>query len=61
MDLTAIDITDIPDAHLGDEVTILGTSGGGCVSAWEHAELANTIPYEVLCSIGRRVPRIYLD
>ena len=61
MDLTAIDITDIPDARLSDEVTILGASGSCCISAWEHAELATTIPYEVLCSIGQRVPRIHLD
>ena len=61
MDLTAIDITHIPDARLGDEVTILGTTGGCCISAWEHADLTNTIPYEVLCSIGRRVPRLHLD
>jgi alanine racemase len=61
MDLTAIDITHIPEAGLGDEATILGASGGCCISAWEHAQLATTIPYEVLCSIGRRVPRVYLD
>jgi alanine racemase len=61
MDLTAIDITHIPEAGLGDEVTLLGSSGACAISAWEHAELAMTIPYEVLCSIGRRVPRVYLD
>jgi alanine racemase len=61
MDLTAIDITHIPDAQLGDEVTILGAAGPCCISAWELAEITKTIPYEVLCSIGRRVPRVYLD
>lgn len=61
MDLTAIDITHIPDAHLGDEVTLLGSTGRCSISAWEHADLSQTIPYEVLCSIGRRVPRMYID
>ena len=61
MDLTAIDITTIPEAQLGDEVILLGSSGACSISAWEHADLSTTIPYEVLCSIGRRVPRVYLD
>jgi alanine racemase len=61
MDLTAIDITNVPQAHLGDEVTLLGSCGPCSITAWEHAELSMTIPYEVLCSIGRRVPRVYLD
>ena len=61
MDLTEIDVTDIPEVRLGDEVTLLGTDGDATISAWEHADLSNTIAYEVLCSIGRRVPRVYID
>ncbi len=61
MDLTEIDTTEIPEVRLGDEVTILGTDGTCSISAWEHANLSQTIPYEVLCSIGRRVPRVYID
>jgi len=61
MDLTEIDVTHLPEVRLGDEVTILGQDGACSISAWEHAKLSLTIPYEVLCSIGRRVPRVYLD
>jgi alanine racemase len=61
MDLTAVDVTGIPEARLGDEVTILGCTGDCSISAWEHANLSMTIPYEVLCSIGRRVPRVYIE
>lgn len=61
MDLTEVDITHIPGVQLGDEVTLLGTSANCSISAWEHADLSMTIPYEVLCSIGRRVPRVYLE
>jgi alanine racemase len=61
MDLCEIDVTDIPDVSVGDEVTIIGTSGECTISAFEHAELAQSIPYEVLCSIGRRVPRMYME
>ncbi len=61
MDLAAIDVTHIPEAHLGDEVTIIGASEHCSISAWEHANYSLTVPYEVLCSIGRRVPRVYLD
>ncbi len=61
MDLTEIDVTYIPEARLGDEVTIIGGSEHCTISAWEHANYSLTLPYEVLCSIGRRVPRVYLD
>ena len=55
MDLLTIDVTDIPDARLGDEVTLLG----GEITAEELAKRTDTIPYEVLCRISRRVPRVY--
>ena len=61
MDLTTVDITGIPGVRIGDEVTIIGSSDHHTISAWEHAELSSTIPYEVLCSIGRRVPRVYVE
>lgn len=61
MDLCEIDVTSIPGVSVGDEVTIIGSSGGCTISAFEHAELSQTIPYEVLCSIGRRVPRMYFE
>jgi alanine racemase len=60
MDVTVIDVTPVADVKLGDQVILLGSSDHRGVSAWEHADLENTIPYEVLCRIGRRVPREYL-
>ena len=57
MDLTLIDVTGIPGAEIGDEVLLLGAAGDRSVTAWDHARLSRTIPYEVLCNISKRVPR----
>ncbi|MGA8440122.1 MAG: alanine racemase [Candidatus Sulfotelmatobacter sp.] len=59
MDLTLADVTGIPDVAVGDEVVLLGTSDGLSVDALEHARLANSSPYEILCNISKRVPRKY--
>lgn len=59
MDLTLIDVTGITGVEVGDEVILLGSSDGLTVSAQEHADLAETIPYEILCAISKRVPRKY--
>lgn len=59
MDLTTVDVTGIPGVEVADEVILLGSSDGLSVDAREHADLANTIPYEVLCAISKRVPRKY--
>ena len=59
MDLTLVDVTGIPGVTVGDEVILLGTSDGLSVDALEHAELANSTPYEILCNISKRVPRRY--
>lgn len=61
MDLTLIDVTGIPGAEVGDEVILLGAAGARRVSAWDHASLSMTLPYEVLCGISKRVPRRYLE
>ena len=60
MDLATVDVTDIPDASEGDQVTVIGRQGDEVISAWDLAGLCRTIPYEILCGIGTRVPRIYL-
>ncbi len=60
MDYTAIDVTDVPEARLGDRATLLGKDGGESLEVRELAELAGTVPYELLCSIGKRVRRIYV-
>ncbi len=57
MDLTLVDVTGLPGVTVGDEVVLLGISQGLAVTANEHAELAGTIPYEILCGISKRVPR----
>ncbi|MEX0804621.1 MAG: alanine racemase [Candidatus Binatia bacterium] len=59
MDLTMIDVTDIRGIQQGDEVVLLGRQGDAIISADEMAAWANTISYEILTSIGARVPRIH--
>lgn len=59
MDLTLVDVTGIPGVAVGDEVVLLGTRDGLSVDALEHARLANSSPYEILCNISKRVPRRY--
>jgi alanine racemase len=60
MDLTLVDVASISGADIGDEVTILGRDGDHYIDAWEHATLAETVPYEILCAISARVPRRYV-
>jgi alanine racemase len=57
MDITLLDVTDIPDSQIGDEVLVIGASENCQVNAWHHAHFADTIAYEILCAISERVPR----
>ena len=59
MDCAVVDVTRLPGVGLGDEVTLIGKSGRNEITAAEVAALAGSSPYEVLCSLGRRVRRIY--
>jgi alanine racemase len=61
MDQTILDITDIPNVGIGDEVVLIGEQGSDRISAYELADATGTIPYETLCAIGARVPRILVD
>ena len=61
MDQTILDVTDVPGAALGDEVVILGEQESERITAYDHADLCGTIPYEILCNISSRVPRIAVD
>jgi alanine racemase len=61
MDLTMVDLTDVPEAAAGDPVVLWGSSGDDAISANDVARLVQTISYELLCTVGRRVPRIYRD
>jgi alanine racemase len=61
MDLTTIDLTDLPSAEIGDEVVLIGQQGGSTILATEHARFASTVVYEILCGLSPRVPRIYME
>ena len=58
MDLATVDVTGIEGLRLGDEVTLLGSSGPERIRAEEVAATLGTIPYALLCSLGKRVRRI---
>lgn len=60
MDQFMVDVTDIPGADLGTEVTLIGRSGSECISVEEIAAQADSFNYEFVCGISRRVPRVYL-
>lgn len=60
MDLTLIDVTDVPTVCEGDEVVLIGRQGDQEIRVEDLARLAQTIPYEILSRIGPRVPRVYI-
>ncbi|MGZ5021901.1 MAG: alanine racemase C-terminal domain-containing protein, partial [Chthoniobacterales bacterium] len=60
MDLTMVDVTEVPDVSLGDEVVLIGRQGEQEVTAHEVAVRASTIPWEIFTGIGSRVARVYL-
>jgi len=59
MDLTMVDLTEIPEARIGDEVVLWGGAGNDLISVNDVARIAQTISYEMLCTVGRRVARVY--
>ncbi len=61
MDWIMFDVTDVPQAKIGDCVTLLGAADGLTLSGDAWAEQLKTISYEVFCRIGGRVPRHYLE
>jgi alanine racemase len=65
MDMTSVDVTDVPGAAIGDEVVVLGSQRGplgeDTLSAEEIAARAGTIAWEILTGISRRVPRFYRE
>ena len=60
MDMCMVDITGISDVAVGDVVTIFGKDGDAFISVDELAEKAGTISYELLCSVSKRIPRVYI-
>ncbi len=61
MDMTTVDVSSLPDCHLGDEAVLLGRQGGEVISANEIATRVRTISYDILCALGKRAPRIFLQ
>lgn len=59
MDQFMVDVTDIPQAHVGDQVVLMGKDGKEQIPVEELSRLSGRFPYEFLCGISRRVPRIY--
>ena len=57
MDMTMVDLTDLPDVHVGDAVELFGQRQ----SVDTLAEVLQTIPYELICAVSKRVPRLYME
>jgi alanine racemase len=60
MDLTIVNVAHIRGVAVGDEVVLIGKTGGKTVDAVELARLCESVPYEILCGLSQRVPRVYL-
>ena len=60
MDQLMIDVSDIPDVKAGDEVIVIGDGQNNTFSFDEMAQLTGTINYELVCLVGKRVPRVYI-
>lgn len=59
MDQMMVDVTEIPDVKVEDVVTLVGRDGNASISMEEIADPAMRFNYEMVCSVGKRVPRIY--
>jgi alanine racemase len=59
MDMCMVDVGHLKHVNVGDDVILIGRQANEIIRAEELARLIGTIPYEILCNIGRRVPRIY--
>ena len=59
MDQTTIDITGVPNAEIGDRVTLIGADGNEAVTVQELADRASALPYEIMSGLQNRVRRIY--
>jgi alanine racemase len=59
MDMTMVSLDTVPAAEVEDEVVIFGSQGDSTIAIEEVAAVTGTIPYEIMCAIGKRVPRVY--
>ena len=60
MDLTMLDVTEIPSAAVGDIVTIYGQDGAARIDVSDVAREIGTVTSDLLCALGRRVPKFYV-
>ncbi|MFT4648013.1 MAG: alanine racemase [Glaciecola sp.] len=60
MDYTTVDVGHIRDLQVGETATLIGQDGDECITLTELADKAGTIPYEISCSIGRRVSQLFV-
>jgi len=56
-----VDVTDIPGVQMGDPVVLMGTDGDLTISAEEIAAASDSFNYEQVCSLSKRVPRVYCE
>ena len=61
MDQFMVDVTEIPEAKQNADVTLMGHDGHEWISAEEIAEFAGTLNYEIVCEVGKRIPRVYIN
>ena len=61
MDMCTLDVSRLPECEVGDEVVLLGRQGDEYIPANDIAAKAKTISYEVLCALGKRAPRVFLQ
>ncbi len=61
MDQFMVDVSDIEDVKQGDTVTLLGRDGDAYISAEELAKWSHSFPYELVCTVGKRIPRVYSE
>lgn len=59
MDQFMVDVTHIPEAEVGDPVTLIGTDGGACITMEELGEKSGRFNYEFACGLGKRIPRVF--
>jgi len=55
-----IDVTNVKNIRISDEVILFGSDGKSSIPIEEIAEIMGTINYEILCVIGKRIPRVYI-
>ena len=60
MGMLMVDVSAVPEAKSGDEVVLLGRQGAECIDASELAGLVGTIPYEIVCSLGKSPHRRFV-